>query len=252
MIGPYDKFAVEWGYKPFPEARPTRQEKAKLDEIVARQVKDATLRFGDPNGTDPSVADRGPRLRRRRRHRARPEEPRPRRLVPRQGDRRRRGTTMTLLQNMYTQLDRPAEPRAEPRRRHRRRLGRDQPLVRRRRQALRRPSPAPSRRRRSPSSTPRRSRPRLADRPGHRRPPRGQRRGRPDPRARRPSLLRQLINDNRCKRMAEQVARDPKGAYSPLGHAGRPPQRDLVGAEGRPGRRRPLPPEPPAGPPRLS
>ncbi len=29
-------------------------------------------------------------------------------------------------------------------------------------------------------------------------------------------LLRQLINDNRTKRMAEQVARDPKGAYSPL------------------------------------
>ena len=54
LIGPYDKFAVEWGYKPFPDARTFEQEKVKLDEIVARQVKDATLRFGDPNGVDPS------------------------------------------------------------------------------------------------------------------------------------------------------------------------------------------------------
>ena len=54
MIGPYDKFATEWGYKPFPEATTYKAEKAKLDEIVARQVKDSTLRFGDPNGTDPS------------------------------------------------------------------------------------------------------------------------------------------------------------------------------------------------------
>ena len=54
MIGPYDKFAVEWGYKPFPEAITYKAEKAKLDEIVARQVKDSTLRFGDPNGSDPS------------------------------------------------------------------------------------------------------------------------------------------------------------------------------------------------------
>ena len=55
MIGPYDKFAVEWGYKPFPEATTFEAEKAKLDEIVARQVKDATLRFGDPSGSDPSA-----------------------------------------------------------------------------------------------------------------------------------------------------------------------------------------------------
>ena len=54
MIGPYDRFAVEWGYKSFPDARTYEQEKAKLDEIVARQVKDPTLRFGDPNGVDPS------------------------------------------------------------------------------------------------------------------------------------------------------------------------------------------------------
>ncbi len=55
MIGPYDKFAVEWGYKPFPEATTFDAEKAKLDEIVARQIKDVTLRFGDPTGSDPSA-----------------------------------------------------------------------------------------------------------------------------------------------------------------------------------------------------
>ena len=54
IIGPYDKFAIEWGYKPFPEAKTYAEEKAKLDEIVVRQIKDVTLRFGDPNGVDPS------------------------------------------------------------------------------------------------------------------------------------------------------------------------------------------------------
>ena len=53
-LGPYDMFAVEWGYKPFPEATTYDAEKVKLDEIVARQVKDKTLRFGDPDGVDPS------------------------------------------------------------------------------------------------------------------------------------------------------------------------------------------------------
>jgi hypothetical protein len=55
LIGPYDRFAVEWGYKPFPEASTYAAEKAKLDEIVARQVKDPTFRFGDPSGADPTA-----------------------------------------------------------------------------------------------------------------------------------------------------------------------------------------------------
>lgn len=55
IIGPYDKFAVEWGYKQFPKAKTYEEEKAELDKIVARQVKDPTLRFGDPNAIeDPS------------------------------------------------------------------------------------------------------------------------------------------------------------------------------------------------------
>ena len=55
VIGPYDFFAVEWGYKEFPDATTYEKEKAALDTIVARQLKDPTLRFGDPNpGEDPS------------------------------------------------------------------------------------------------------------------------------------------------------------------------------------------------------
>jgi hypothetical protein len=54
-IGPYDYFVTEWGYKEFPNANSYEKEKAALEQIVARQVKDPTLRFGDPNpGEDPS------------------------------------------------------------------------------------------------------------------------------------------------------------------------------------------------------
>lgn len=48
-VGPYDYFAVEWGYREFPEAKTWEQEKAELEKIVKRQVNDPTLRFGDPN-----------------------------------------------------------------------------------------------------------------------------------------------------------------------------------------------------------
>ncbi len=54
-IGPYDFFAVEWGYKPFPNAKSYEQEKAELDKIAKRQINDPMLRFGDPNPSeDPS------------------------------------------------------------------------------------------------------------------------------------------------------------------------------------------------------
>jgi len=55
IIGPYDYFAVEWGYKQFKGATNYVQEKPLLDAIVARQVSDPKLRFGDPNpALDPS------------------------------------------------------------------------------------------------------------------------------------------------------------------------------------------------------
>ena len=55
IIGPYDEFAVEWGYKEFPDAKTYEQEKQELDKIVARQLEDPKLLFGDPNpAEDPS------------------------------------------------------------------------------------------------------------------------------------------------------------------------------------------------------
>jgi hypothetical protein len=55
MIGPYDKFAIEWGYKPIPGAQDPEDEKRELDLIASRQVNDPTLRFGaNRAGMDPS------------------------------------------------------------------------------------------------------------------------------------------------------------------------------------------------------
>jgi hypothetical protein len=58
MLGPYDKFAIEWGYKPIPNAGTPEAEKSALDAIAARQALDATLRFGGEDAiamADPSV-----------------------------------------------------------------------------------------------------------------------------------------------------------------------------------------------------
>ena len=55
VIGPYDFFAIEWGYKQFKDATTPAMEKPLLDQISARQVDNPMLRFGDPNpGVDPS------------------------------------------------------------------------------------------------------------------------------------------------------------------------------------------------------
>lgn len=52
-IGPYDLFAVEWGYKPF--GNDAEAERTNLNALVAKQIDDPMLRFGDPNpGEDPS------------------------------------------------------------------------------------------------------------------------------------------------------------------------------------------------------
>lgn len=44
-LGPYDNFAIEWGYKPVPNAHTPEDEKVALDLIAARQVNDPKLRF---------------------------------------------------------------------------------------------------------------------------------------------------------------------------------------------------------------
>ncbi|RYG39237.1 DUF5117 domain-containing protein, partial [bacterium] len=47
MVGPYDKFAIEYGYKPIPGAKSADAEKPALDTLLAKQVGDPRLRFGN-------------------------------------------------------------------------------------------------------------------------------------------------------------------------------------------------------------
>jgi hypothetical protein len=69
-FGPYDYFAIQWGYAPIGSEMCTDEEWATLDEMAARQIEDPMIRFGgedvaaeyDPNvntqvlGSDPIAA----------------------------------------------------------------------------------------------------------------------------------------------------------------------------------------------------
>jgi len=55
IIGPYDMFAAEWGYRPFIGAKTPDDERAQLNAIAARQEKEPYLRFGDADGIDPTA-----------------------------------------------------------------------------------------------------------------------------------------------------------------------------------------------------
>ena len=55
MIGPYDKFAVEWGYRPIIGAKTPDDEKPALDKIAERQETEPYLRFGSADGIDPTA-----------------------------------------------------------------------------------------------------------------------------------------------------------------------------------------------------
>ncbi|MEJ5277351.1 MAG: zinc-dependent metalloprotease, partial [Thermogemmata sp.] len=58
VIGPYDYFAIEWGYKPIPGAKTPEDEKPTLDEWAARQIDNPWLRFGGEDDiavVDPTV-----------------------------------------------------------------------------------------------------------------------------------------------------------------------------------------------------
>ncbi len=58
VIGPYDLFAIAWGYTPIPGAESTPDEKPLLDRMAARQVEDPWLRFGGEDAAaqvDPTV-----------------------------------------------------------------------------------------------------------------------------------------------------------------------------------------------------
>ncbi len=54
-VGPYDDFAVQWGYTPVAGAKTPDEEKTVLNEIAARQEKEPYLRWGSANGIDPSA-----------------------------------------------------------------------------------------------------------------------------------------------------------------------------------------------------
>jgi len=54
VIGPYDFFAIKYGYMPAVAASP-ESEKPYLDEFLAQQVKNPMLRFGNSDSTDPGM-----------------------------------------------------------------------------------------------------------------------------------------------------------------------------------------------------
>lgn len=57
-IGPYDRFAIGWGYEPLPETYSPDDERPFLDRMAARQIDEPWLRFGGEDGAaqvDPTV-----------------------------------------------------------------------------------------------------------------------------------------------------------------------------------------------------
>ncbi len=56
-IGPYDFYAIEYGYKPMPEANSTEAEKPLLNKMVKAKANDPRYRYGAQrgNGHDPSA-----------------------------------------------------------------------------------------------------------------------------------------------------------------------------------------------------
>jgi Met-zincin/Domain of unknown function (DUF5117)/Domain of unknown function (DUF5118) len=54
-LGPYDFFAIEWGYKPIDGADSPDAERTQLDQWAARQLKEPWLRFGGEDG--PAIVD---------------------------------------------------------------------------------------------------------------------------------------------------------------------------------------------------
>ena len=53
-IGPYDKWAIEWGYRVVPGARMYEEERKTLREWILDHAGENLYRFGDPSSSDPS------------------------------------------------------------------------------------------------------------------------------------------------------------------------------------------------------
>ena len=120
-IGPYDKFATMWGYKPIPGAKTPDEERKTLDEWAREQDTTPWLRFSTseqprqrPRGADRS----GGRWRRRAGHHARAEEPQARRRHAHPRDERRRGA-VRRSQRAVRAHARAVDARDEPRHRDR-------------------------------------------------------------------------------------------------------------------------------------
>jgi hypothetical protein len=54
-IGPYDKYAVNWGYRIIPEAATPEDEKTILDDWILEKAGDPIYRFENSRGYDPSI-----------------------------------------------------------------------------------------------------------------------------------------------------------------------------------------------------
>src|SRR5260221_643602 len=58
VVGPYDFFAIDWGYKGIAGAKKSEEERATLDKWASRQIAEPFLRFGGEDGpasVDPTV-----------------------------------------------------------------------------------------------------------------------------------------------------------------------------------------------------
>ncbi len=53
-IGEYDEYAVEWGYRPIPDADSPDAEEETLDAWIRENYDDPTYHYGDPSGVDPT------------------------------------------------------------------------------------------------------------------------------------------------------------------------------------------------------
>ena len=54
VVGPYDKFAIEWGYKHYP-GEDRYSEREELRDMVADMQDDPVYRFSSPTGMDPTA-----------------------------------------------------------------------------------------------------------------------------------------------------------------------------------------------------
>ena len=54
MLGPYDKYAINWGYRYLPDAESPEDEKSTLNQWIRSKQGDPKYLFGSYNGFDPS------------------------------------------------------------------------------------------------------------------------------------------------------------------------------------------------------